>query len=565
MNELREEEFLSISEEKFSREESFRNVLRILEGFEEQFIAHFDDNIWIFVGWAKHRKIFDFNKLKQYTELEHTLGESLIVTVKCWVGEMLQDFSLSTVKFNYSLLLEGLEKTQGFKKDNVDSFINYLTKDLRDNTTKASLIRSLLNFFDYSDIEYGEYYIKPLITYRSKLPYIKKSISLPPSKDVLTLSWCIESYFAELLKQESSEKNLAMRILYYPILIWWKLTNVIPLRAGEFCCISRNSLFKNNKGKPYIKLPRQKLPHNSTAVVDKIEISDDLYTLIFNYISMTEGFGETQVLFSYRAIIWADSQNRINRKYDINTFTKQTLAVLIKRFYKDIVKKKYGLNIEKENQVKPNQTRHFAIISLVMQGISPVEIARLANHKTVSMQYHYAHHIEHWIDCEVFNLMNKFKFISHAAPFFINEDNNSKKEVNILQHIPDEIRLKAFQPPTSDGCYKPLQDIGYCSDQLQRCETDQCIFCSHWRIEPHELIENNNVIKEKIKERKRNIGELANFIEKIHEQIFVDELYSQNPVSFNHLKTASNQIKEEINQIAELKILEGVGYRVQKS
>ncbi|WP_393959909.1 site-specific integrase [Priestia megaterium] len=561
MNELRNENIFSISEERFSGEESFKNALKILDGFEKQFISNFDDDIWIFVGWAKYRKIFNFKKLQKYIELDKMLGESLIVTVKCWVGELLQDFSLSTVRQNFHFLLEGIEKTDGFKEENVTSFINDLSNDSRDNSTKASLIKAILNFFDYSDIKCGDYYIKSLIIYRNKLPYKKKSIALPPSKDVLIFSWCIENYFEKLQSQKSTESIKALVLLYFPILIWWKLTNVIPMRAGEFCSIRRNCLFKDESGSMYIRLPRQKLPHNRNELIDKVEISKELYQFISNYINITEEFGETKVLISYRAILWADKGNRANKKYDINIFTKRNLATLISKFYRNIVQKVYGLNIEKQNQVKPNQTRHFAIISLVMQGISPVEIARLANHKTISMQYHYAHHVEHWIDCEVFNLMNKFKFISQATPVFISEKNSNKNEVNILQHIPNDIKLKAFQPPTSDGCYKPLQDIGYCSDQLQRCETDQCIFCSHWRIEPHELIKNNHMIREKIKQNKRNIEELTNFIEKIHEQILIDELYSQNPLVFNHLKTVSNQINEEINQIVQLKTLEGAGYR----
>ncbi len=37
--------------------------------------------------------------------------------------------------------------------------------------------------------------------------------------------------------------------------------------------------------------------------------------------------------------------------------------------------------VEQEYQLRPNDSRHIAFISLMMQGYSPIEIARLGGHQ----------------------------------------------------------------------------------------------------------------------------------------------------------------------------------------
>src|SRR5699024_11727591 len=100
----------------------------------------------------------------------------------------------------------------------------------------------------------------------------------------------------------------------------------------------------------------------------------------------------------------------MSQKINIKVFNIEQLYLSIQSFYEKIVQQKFGFNISQENQLQPNDTRHLSIFSLMMQGVSPIEIARLANHKTISMQLNYAHHTEYWIDSEVFSLLQKFKF-----------------------------------------------------------------------------------------------------------------------------------------------------------
>jgi len=236
---------------------------------------------------------------------------------------------------------------------------------------------------------------------------------------------------------------------------------------------------------------------------------------------------------------------------------------LIQSFYEKIARPKYGFNIPPKNQLRPNDTRHLAIFSLMMQGVSPIEIARLANHNTISMQLNYAHHTEYWIDSEVFSLLQKFKFAqSYQSNPEISSSNKKKRKgtvrasLDLAPHIPNDILLKAFRPPTTPDCKKPLKDIGYCSDEQQRCETEDCIFCNHWRITPEELAKKSHIIKEKLASSKRNINELITFMKNLHSIMLSDEFSRVNPTNLNKLKSISYQIKDSVKEIADLKVLE---------
>jgi hypothetical protein len=328
-------------------------------------------------------------------------------------------------------------------------------------------------------------------------------------------------------------------------MIWWMLTNIIPMRASEFCLIQRDCLVPKD-GATYIRLPRTK-KSKGIQVYDKVKVTSKILEIITEYLSLSEQFGETKTLISYRAILGAQKSIdnywvfRELQKKNADFFTLNILKNLIPRFYTEILPL-YEVYIERDKWVRPNDTRHIAFISLMMQGVSPIEIARLGGHSTVEAQYHYSNHVEYWIDSEVDKLMKKY---AH----FRSEDEHSDEAF-----IPKEVTLRAFQPGTTNA-ELPLK-LGHCSDHDQRCETDNmdisgCIFeCSHWRIHPVEFIEQKQSIKALASSRKNRIHELYAFMNSLHEKILKSELTRKNPISHTQLKTTSNQIHHEVASLA---------------
>jgi hypothetical protein len=181
-----------------------------------------------------------------------------------------------------------------------------------------------------------------------------------------------------------------------------------------------------------------------------------------------------------------------------------------------------------------------------MQGISPVEIARLGGHKTITTQYHYSYHTEYWVDSEVFNLMNKFKL-------------STANVENSTAYVPDEIKLVAYKSNPKGVSIEDFNkvDIGYCTDKLQRCETEECFLgCSHWRITPEEIIQNEEIIRNKISKKRGEIRELHSFIENLHKQILSDELTRRGPETYSTLKAKASEIEESIHDLARLHLLQ---------
>jgi hypothetical protein len=349
-------------------------------------------------------------------------------------------------------------------------------------------------------------------------------------------------------KSDLDEDKYKTKLIYYPILIWWKLTTIIPLRSGEFCSIDRDCLFYK-EDKWYIRLPRNKSPIRNAKrvqIIDEFAISDDIYGLLSNYIKETDKFGKSATLISYRSIIWADPYNDTRKlfKKDLNYFTIGILYQLIKKFYIEILERKYHCSIPKDNHVKPNSTRHIAIVSLMLQGISPIHIARLAGHATVEIQFHYQDHKEYWVDSEVFNLMKRYKYLSANK-----EEPFGEQFVN--PYMTHEIQQAALKPNRTE--YKSKLEIGFCTDELQRCPTDDCLNpCKYWSIDIQEYLEKEEEIKKRIHKRRDTIDELFAFIQNLHQMILSDELDSTNPNSLLLLKTKANQIQGELHSLATL-------------
>ncbi len=128
-----------------------------------------------------------------------------------------------------------------------------------------------------------------------------------------------------------------------------------------------------------------------------------MYELIHDYIQITEGFGKTKTLVSYPSIVFAAKKLKLpgrEKKLYNEIFNAGALLTLLERFYEDVVFKKYKLSVERK--INLNDTRHITFTSLLLQGISPIEIARLGGHTTLKAQYHYQQNVR--VLCEYRNL-----------------------------------------------------------------------------------------------------------------------------------------------------------------
>src|SRR5699024_11802120 len=122
--------------------------------------------------------------------------------------------------------------------------------------------------------------------------------------------------------------------------------------------------------------------------------NESMYHLLINYIELTEEYGESETLISYRSLIYADNSGRRElQKRDLDSFNKNNLEKLLKRFYKEVINEYYQINVPFNQRLSTNDTRNIAFVSMMMQGISHIEIECLCGHSILAAHYHYRFHI----------------------------------------------------------------------------------------------------------------------------------------------------------------------------
>ncbi|MFJ6267665.1 site-specific integrase [Lysinibacillus xylanilyticus] len=560
-----------LAEEKFSIVDSVRNAKEILNVLQEEdaiFNAEFEDDIWTFDRQLlKTFIVFDFSKIRDSVKFRDYLDSATVDLIKCWVANNLSNSNPETVSSRFRYLKKIIEMTHFFKATKADEFIEYirnyspsiqkcldhnnpfdLLEELKKERSGLAVVRDMistsLNFLIFSDLQSFHVYYDPLLNIRNGLPSEVFARQLPSGKDVLKFDYCINRYF-------KSGINSPSRLYFCPILIWWKITNIIPMRISEFCNIKRKCISEKNGGY-YITLPRHKKPVSKRRiqVVDTLEISKDIFDLIDKYIKLTNKFGESKTLASFRAykmlysILGYYKNGSGKNKINLNYFNRLNFASLLKRFYKEVVYEEYNKTVQRE--IKPNDTRHFAFCSLLMQGYSPIEIARLGGHTTVEAQYHYSNHTEFYIDFEVKKLIDGY----------MKKDGELRGAFEGQEVSYDDIEKKSLQFPNNNT--RLPMDVGYCIDELQRCESEECMLCKNWWIHPVELIKAKPLIESKIRERRNKIVEMGCFLKNLNENFKANIISDVDPKQYTIMDTKAAFVKEHLEEIARLEMLIGV-------
>src|SRR5690606_19336763 len=118
--------------------------------------------------------------------------------------------------------------------------------------SKYQIVASVLSFLSfYNNLPTVEQYTEALYKILNNLKFEKKTRIIPSGKDILNFSYIVEDYFKV---EDDSQKDY---LHYFPLLLWWRITTVIPLRPFEFCSIVPDCLIYEND-KCYLKLPRLK-------------------------------------------------------------------------------------------------------------------------------------------------------------------------------------------------------------------------------------------------------------------------------------------------------------------
>lgn len=244
-----------------------------------------------------------------------------------------------------------------------------------------------------------------------------------------------QSYFKfdYLLKDFWNNKSSRQdRVLYFPVYLWWNLTAILPLRPTEFTIIPRDCL-KQENGKNYITVRRTRLKGSRFSARYSLEedyekktyqIPGELADAIKTYIQeTTESYtSDIDSLFS------KNDQFRLLpevHKESDHHFTYANLSQCLAHFYNKIMVEKLGMDIVADangslldneiEKISLGDTRHIAMISLMISGQSPVVCQELAGHDCLEIGANYYSNLKNFADALSYEYVRKTDSVSFEA------------------------------------------------------------------------------------------------------------------------------------------------------
>lgn len=568
--------------------------------------SNFNDDTWaIFQDLQQGYRYLKYNRLNSF-EFNNITNQE-IQLIKCWISQKLldnyiiftpEDNSISSCRvsastiLNLSFLIDFIIKSNNFsldfldiiKGDRVEDFFN----DIADKRSLLMMHKSISYIFDYLDFcintvmvtpdttlnrEYLKYYKKILPmkeqVYGRHIPQKKLKNYLPSSENVLLFDYYINKFFND------NHISDTLKQYYKPLLIWWKISNIIPIRPSEFCSKIKRDCLSMEGDNLFIEINRskKKKKRGSLPAYTKFKINKEYYDLISEYILETDKYGETETLISCPSIIFLRQQlSNISPLFLVQDVPKEfknnsvkifdkyvnynLLNDLLKSFYEKIIDNYFGDTLITQ-RIKLNDTRHFAFTGLVLQGIPIVEIAMIGGHSDTESIDYYSYETNSYINTSVFTSLNKT-----LAHYKINKI----RIENIVYNMPKEC------PCSLDKCTDTEFfgiHLGCCTTSSEySCESYDCYNCSHWYCSP--TIENFKslceIIQIDLNERTKILKSDINFLVKLFaESNSIVSKLSDSELAFNRdtyikMQELSNKISSDTNEIIEIKskLLKGI-------
>lgn len=294
---------------------------------------------------------------------------------------------------------------------------------------------------------------------------------LPNFKDVLTFDWIIKDFYEKATLEEKK--------IFYPIILWWNITLIIPMRIKEFVSLAKDCA-KEINGRFTLTIPREKKQRRQThdiEITDTLFINYDTYKLIQNYSDITKDNPDDEFLLSYYHYCQSKQHlksNAFTNKINKSKFEEGQFLSLLNNFFKEVVENKYKLSLQR---IKPLDTRHYAFCNMMFQGFNMLTIARIGGHSRLNSQMHYFNHLEYFSQSSIHYLADQYQKI---PSMLFNEDSISNDQ--IIKHLYAKSILQ--EVPNSTLNELPKMEYGYCTYNPKKCPVGDCRYCEHLYI-PH--------------------------------------------------------------------------------
>ena len=198
------------------------------------------------------------------------------------------------------------------------------------------------------------------------------------------------------------------KLFWFPLYLWWTLTAILPLRTTEFLLTPRECLNIEN-GESLITLRRTLLKGGGRKIAYRIDkdyetvryvIPDKMAGAIMQYLEATR---EMAAVSLSTLFVREPHYAYFGKKPygDLGYYTYTNLSTCLRCFQENI------MGVPDESKIHLGDTRHLAMIGLILSGGSPLICKELAGHEDINISAHYYSNISSFIECATFEAHRK--------------------------------------------------------------------------------------------------------------------------------------------------------------
>lgn len=443
---------IRITESIEYKEEEIEKSRKKFKGLKDEGIiisGNFEDSKWILSNEIHTTTLnFEFDEIlynKEAKERNMYTYKQFVNSVKSYAVLNIQKKSIQTTRQYLHVLKKYAIATNYFNEKKSKNGLNALGP----LEHFAGILHYIEGYLQYTNFDGTEYYISlldELIDEALALARItsgdNKRRSLSDFQSMMLFDRIIDDFW----KRVNNNSNKELKELYFPLYLWWKITNIIPLRLTEFCVTPYDCIEESSDGKFYIYLRRTSLKGNKKGrrryVSYKLDEDYNIYKYVISK-EIADSIKEYQeitkenrrdynrlicyVSFVKRAYHYGDKLDSNSPLLD-RKFTRESLQHLRNRFLTRIVQNEYNYEIlesdkfieERTVGIEDNETvivefkplkdsqisafrlgdiRHYAMINLVLSDVSPILIRELVDHEDINTSFHYFGNTSELVKC----------------------------------------------------------------------------------------------------------------------------------------------------------------------
>ncbi|MDC4243451.1 hypothetical protein [Clostridium perfringens] len=411
--------------------------------------GNFEDTEWILTNEVQKSTLnFEFDEIlynKEAKKRNMYSYKQFVNSVKSYVVLNIQRKTLNTTRTYVHLLKKYVLATNYFNKEKSKSELASL-EPMQYASGKIQYIEGYVQYVNFEDTEYYSSLLDELLdeslaiqnTYSSGCNNQRK---LSDFQSIMLFDRIIEDFW----ERANNDSNKELKELYFPLYLWWKITNIIPLRLVEFCVTPYECIKESDDGKFYIYLRRTILKGNKKGQrsyvsykidedykIYKYVISKEIADLIKEYKEITsqnrKDYDRLICYFTYISNLRSNKLSSDSPLLDGN-FGRNSLINLRDKFLTKIVQDEYNYEILDSNkfieerivgveyyentvivEFKPlkdrqisafrlGDIRHYAMINLVLNDISPILVRELVDHGDINTSFHYFGNTSELVKC----------------------------------------------------------------------------------------------------------------------------------------------------------------------